>query len=295
MLVSCLIITRSVRIEFPGATYHVMSRGVAGQKICLDNADRRAFLEVLNSVVGRCDWICYAFCLMNSHYHLLIETLHANLSVGMKQLNGVYAQVFNQKHNRDGHLMQGRYTALLVDKDNYFLGLSRYIVLNPVRADHAGNASEWPWSSYRATAGLQKAPRFLDTSLLLDMFSTDIAKARQEYADFVCSGNGSEIDMNPKNGLILGSDSFIEELELTLEEKRSISEYPLKQRFVDRQSLESILGPTCDKTRRNEGICEAHFRHGYSMTEIGAHLGLGCSSISKIIKQYDLHNSRFKM
>ncbi len=125
---------RPLRIESPGAVYHLTSRGNARNSIYLDDNDRQRFLAILGNVVDRYNWLCHAFCLMDNHYHLLIETLDPNLSLGMRQLNGVYTQGFNRAHNRVGHVFQGRYKAILVEKDEHLLELCRYIVLNPMRA-----------------------------------------------------------------------------------------------------------------------------------------------------------------
>ena len=113
--------SRPLRIEFPGAVYHITSRGNAKQLIFLDDLDKRKFLKVLSSVIERFNWLCHAYCLMSNHYHLVIETPEGNLSRGMRQLNGVYTQIFNQKHKRVGHLLQGRYKAILVEKESYLL------------------------------------------------------------------------------------------------------------------------------------------------------------------------------
>ena len=125
---------RPLRIEFEGALYHVTSRGNARQHIFLHDSDRKKFFDVLADVVERFQWICHAYCLMDNHYHLVIETPEANLSRGMRQLNGVYTQVFHRRHGRVGHLFQGRYKAILVEKESYLLELAKYVVLNPVRA-----------------------------------------------------------------------------------------------------------------------------------------------------------------
>jgi putative transposase len=125
---------RPLRVEFPGAVYHVTSRGNARQGIFLDKDDRESFLGVLSSVATRFKWVCHAYCLMETHYHLQIETLEGNLSRGMRQLNGVYTQVFNRRHKRVGRLFQGRYKGILVEKEAHLLELCRYVVLNPVGA-----------------------------------------------------------------------------------------------------------------------------------------------------------------
>lgn len=125
---------RPLRIEFNGALYHVTSRGDRHEAIHEDDKDRERFLEVLAEVVERFNWVCHAYCLMSNHYHLVVETPDANLSKGMRQLNGVYTQASNRRHHRSGHLFQGRFKGILVDKDSYLLELTRYVVLNPVRA-----------------------------------------------------------------------------------------------------------------------------------------------------------------
>jgi REP element-mobilizing transposase RayT len=143
---------RPLRLEFAGATYHVTARGDGREDIYLSDADRRLFLAVLGSVAERFNWTIHAYCLMSNHYHLLVETPEGNLSKGMRQLNGVYTQDFNRTHHRVGHVFQGRYKAILVEKEAYLLELVRYVVLNPVRAGMVRTPGEWPWSSYRATS-----------------------------------------------------------------------------------------------------------------------------------------------
>jgi len=127
--------SRPLRIEFTGAVYHITSRGNGRQDIFFEDKDRRVFLDLFWEIVKRERWICYAYCLMSNHYHLLIETKRPNLSRGMRQLNGAYAQKFNYMHDKVGHVFQGRYKSILVDRDNYLLELCRYVVLNPVRAE----------------------------------------------------------------------------------------------------------------------------------------------------------------
>ena len=152
---------RPLRVEYEGAVYHVTSRGNAREDIFLDNRDRSRFLEMLGDVVARYGWICHAYCLMTNHYHLLIETPEANLSRGMHLLNGVYTQWFNRRHKRVGHLLQGRFKAILVEKESHLLELARYIVLNPVRAKMVRSVRDWPWDSYRATSDQSDVPEFL--------------------------------------------------------------------------------------------------------------------------------------
>lgn len=122
---------RPLRIEFPGAVYHITSRGDGKEDIYLEDNDRYLWLEIFGSVCKRMKWYCHAYCLMTNHYHTVIETTEANLSLGMRQLNGVYTQSFKHRHGRVGHVFQGRYKAILVDKEGYLLELCRYVLLNP--------------------------------------------------------------------------------------------------------------------------------------------------------------------
>ena len=170
---------RPLRIEFPGALYHVTSRGDGRDDIYFEDQDRELWLNVLDLVCGRYNWIIHAYCQMGNHYHLLIETPDGNLARGMRQLNGVYTQRFNQAHNRVGHVFQGRYKAIIVQKDAYLLELSRYIVLNPVRAHMVRTARDWAWCNYRATAGMASAPKWLDTDRL--------CRTQARGADFIPS------------------------------------------------------------------------------------------------------------
>jgi len=168
---------RPLRIEFEGALYHVTSRGNKKEAIYLNDMDRLIFLKVLSDVCQRYNWVCHAYCLMTNHYHLLIETPDANLSVGMRHLNGVYTQKFNFHHGRVGHVYQGRYKGILVEKEAHLLELARYVVLNPVRARMVSEAEDWRWSSYRATSGMVKSPGFLSVDWLLSVFGDKQSKA----------------------------------------------------------------------------------------------------------------------
>jgi REP element-mobilizing transposase RayT len=147
--------------------------------------DRRDLLETFAGVVATFGWRCHAFCVMENHYHLLVETPEANISAGMQQLNGRYAQRFNQRHNRTGHLFQGRFYSVLVDREAHLLETCRYVVLNPVRAGVCAHPVAWPWSSYRATAGFSPRPPFLTLSAIHSLFADDAARAILRYRAFV--------------------------------------------------------------------------------------------------------------
>ena len=179
---------RPLRIEFAGALYHITSRGDRREVIFDDDEDRRVFLNVLAEVAQGYNWICHAYCLMTNHYHLVVETVEGNLSKGMRQLNGVYTQASNRRHQRVGHLFQGRFKGILVDKDEYLQELSRYVVLNPVRLGIVESPEQWPWSSYGATIGKTVVPSWLAVDGLLSLFGEGRDEAQRNYRWFVSSG-----------------------------------------------------------------------------------------------------------
>ena len=163
---------RPLRIELAGGLYHVTSRGDRREDIYGGDEDRQAWLELFGNVCVRFNWRCHAYCQMSNHYHLVLETPEGNLAQGMRQLNGVYTQQVNRRYGKTGHVFQGRYKAILVDKDSYLLELARYVVLNPVRAAMVKDARDWPWSSYRAMIG--------ETPLPLAKPLSDYAKRHRE-------------------------------------------------------------------------------------------------------------------
>jgi putative transposase len=182
---------RPLRIQFPGGLYHVTARGNGRQTLFADDIDRERFLIVLTQVVARYRLLCHAHCLMGNHYHLLLETPDANLSRAMRQLNGVYSQAFNRRHERPGHVLEGRYHAQVVDKDAYLREVCRYIVLNPVRAGLVAHPREWRWSSYGATAGHALVPLFLTVDSVLSLAGmTARSAAQRQYRQFVDAGIG---------------------------------------------------------------------------------------------------------
>ena len=163
---------RPLRIEFPGAVYHVTSRGNERKAVFRDDQDRKMFLDTLKGVTLRYNWLCHAYCLMENHYHLLIDTPDGNLSIGMRQLNGIYTQRFNKRHGRVGHLFQGRFKAVLVRKDSHLLEACRYVVLNPVRAGRVQRPEEWIWSWLQEICQGWNGPSF--TSWLLSREELEI-------------------------------------------------------------------------------------------------------------------------
>ena len=179
---------RPLRIEFAGALYHITARGNAQCDIYTHDEERHKYLTLVSNVCERFDWYRHAYCLMSNHYHLLVETNSPTLSKGTKYLNGVYTQYFNRRNRRVGHVFQGRYKAILVQKENYLLELSRYIVLNPIRARMVREAVDWHWSSYRATAGFKQDAPWLTTDWLLSGFATNRKEAQDRYRSYIQQG-----------------------------------------------------------------------------------------------------------
>lgn len=276
---------RPLRIEFEGAVYHITSRGNAGQQIFLDDRDRQRFLDLLDSAVERYQWLCHAYCMMNNHYHLLIETPKANISRGMRHLNGVYTQYFNYRHSRYGHLLQGRFKAILVQKDTHLLELCRYIVLNPVRAGLVKNPVQWRWSNYAATTGWIKAPHFLTTDWTLSQFSGSKNEAQARYGKFVCAGAVESPWTEVKGRILLGTDEFVEKLKDFLTKKESAREIPKVERYVNRPSLQDLFNRKGQE--RDCAVYEAYARHGYSMSEIARHLGVHYTTVSRAIRRVE--------
>ena len=288
---------RPLRLEFPGALWHVMNRGVERRTIYLDDVDRRVFLRFLARAVRKSRWQLHAYVLMSNHYHLLFQTPEATLSRGMKDLDGDYACYFNKRHSRAGHLFQGRFKSHLVDSDEYMLEVARYVVLNPVRAFMVATAGEWPWSSYRATAGLASVPSWLEPGPILDRFHpSDPVLACAEYREYVAAGGERE---SPWKSLVaqmlLGGAEFLEEMEAKIRARILSREHPVEQRDFRAQTLDGIrsaLSEVCASDRaRSSGLARAAFvvlaeRHTTtSNAEAGRCLGITGQAAGKLLRR----------
>lgn len=203
---------RPLRVEYPGAFYHVINRGNAGEDIFKSLRDREKFLEYLETATSRFFIRIHTYCLMTNHYHVLVETPEANLSRVMKWINVSYAVYFNTKRKRHGHLFQGRFKSVLVDADEYLKQLSRYIHLNPVRAKMVESVSDYQWSSYGFFIGKKKSPKWLETDWLLSQFGRNQKEGKKNYKAFVEKVDIESLE-DPSNeivgGFILGDEGFI--------------------------------------------------------------------------------------
>lgn len=279
---------RPLRIEYEGAVYHVTSRGNERKSIYKDDADRNIFLEIVHEVNKRYNLLCHAYCLMNNHYHLIIETPDGNLSKGMRQLNGVYTKAFNKKHRRVGHIFQGRYKAILIQKESHLLEACRYVVLNPVRARAVETPERWQWSSYQATSGIEKPHKCLTIEWILGQFGEKRKRAEEKYREFVLGGIAEKgIWKKVKGQSLLGDDDFVDTLIGYVKRYEKAEEIPKVQRYLGRPHLNELFKEIIFNNRqsRNRKIIEAIYDHGYSQKEVADHLGKHYTTISRIISK----------
>jgi putative transposase len=281
--------SRPLRIEFPGACYHVTSRGDRRELIYANEQDRAAFLSVLQEGLQRFEASLLAYCLMGNHYHLVLLTAQANLSRLMRHLNGVYTQDFNRRHGLVGHLFQGRFKAVLVDSDAYLMTLCRYVECNPVRAGLVPQAGDWAWSSYRAHAGLAEPLQGLDVQRLHDFMlqracrtASDHAHAAQRYADAVQSGAHERLwEDGLRQQVYLGDEDFVMRMQ-ALADRRALAarDVPRSQRATTR-SLQDWLATS---PTREAALWGAYRESGLTMTAMAAELGLSVSRVSRLLR-----------
>ena len=282
---------RPLRVTYPGAFYHVTSRGNERKDVFKDRRDRVKFLEYFDSATQRYDAVIHAFCLMSNHYHLLIETPSGNLPQIMQHINGAYTTYFNVKHNRSGHLFQGRYKAILVEIDAYANELSRYIHLNPVRAEMVKTPEEYAWSSYQFFIGREKPPEWLNRDFILGYFGNKISAAQKEYRKFVSAKvkkeYGSPLD-EVVGSTLLGSPDFIAFIkDKFLSDKKIDKNLPALKKLVKKASIqeifdevESVLGNQPALARSVKMfLCQQYT--GEKLNDIGAYFGIGESGVSQ--------------
>jgi len=221
---------------------------------------------------------------------VLVDTPDGNLSIGMRQLNGIYTQRFNKLHGRIGHLFQGRFKAVLVQKDSHLLEACRYVVLNPVRAERVQRPEEWFWSSYRATAGRTKPHPSLVIDWVLSQFGSERRTAEASYRRFVRDGMEVQpIWKSMRAQSVLGDDEFIESLSDYVKRRRQIPEIAKSQRFMNKPPLGDIFSPEVlgDRRKRDKSIGKAVFEHGYTQREVADHLRIHFTSVSRILRARD--------
>ena len=288
--------SRPLRIEFPGAIYHVTSRGDRREPIFEDDDDRVNFLAVIAQAMSRFDAVALAYCLMGNHYHFVIHTRQANLSRLMRHINGVYTQIYNRRHRKVGHLFQGRFKAILVDQDAYLLEVCRYVDLNPVRARMVRQPAQWAWSSYLAHTQLQPVPDWLDTPALYAyllgrpaLTPADIRRAAIKYARLVAEGRDVRLwDQALSGQIFLGNDEFVTRMCALAEPSRATSkEVPRAQLRLMKRSIEEFIARFED---RDDAIIAAYREGQHTMTDIADAFKLSISRISRIVRSSEIFN-----
>jgi REP element-mobilizing transposase RayT len=298
---------RPLRIEYEGALYHITARGNERKDIFLNEGDWKRLLSLLKEASQRYRAIIHAYCFMPNHYHLLIETTRANLSRIMHNINTAYTGYFNYKHRRVGHLFQGRYRAILVDKESYLIELSRYIHLNPVRAKLVRRPQDWPWSSYRDYIGLEREGDWIDKSWIYGEFDPDQAEAKGLYREFVEEGLTRKIRNPFKDAvaqLVLGREEFVEEIRERIENIPDNRETPSRKRLRSQPEIGKIVRQvagyfgikeeamhTSEKRKNLPRQISIYLVRKYTDTgisEIGRYFGgVGYSAVSQIVKRLE--------
>jgi REP-associated tyrosine transposase len=280
-----------LRINYPGAFYHVTSRGNEQKKIFKNRRDREKFLEYLSSATKRYDAAIHVFCLMDNHYHLLLETPSGNLPQIMRHINGAYTTYFNVKRDRSGHLFQGRYKAILVDIDEYAKELSRYIHLNPVRAKMVDKPEEYEWSSYQYYIGKKKVPQWLRRGFILGYFGNKVNLAQKKYRRFI----SAFIDQKYESPLtevvsstLLGSPGFISFVkENLLSDKKLDKNLPALKELLKKPTIQDIIDIADSvfneepRLRRSVILYLCQQYSGFKLSDIGKQFGIGESGVSQ--------------
>lgn len=295
---------RPLRVEYEGALYHITARGNEKREIFLEEGDWRRFFSLLKEVSQRYRAIIHAYCLMKNHYHLLLETTRANLSQVMHNLNTAYTGYFNHKYKRVGHLFQGRYRAILVEKESYLVELSRYIHLNPVRAKLVKRPQDWPWSSHRDYIGLRENEEWIEKSFIYGEFDQEIERAKRFYREFVEEGLEKRIRDPLKDTfaqLILGREEFIERTRERIENLPEDREVPSLKRLQIQPRIEKIVRKVIEyfgleeeeirkaggkkNTPRAVAIYLIRKWTATPIDRIGEYFGVGYSAVSQTVRQ----------
>lgn len=288
---------RPLRITFPGAFYHVTSRGNERKAVFKSNSDRKKYLDYLATATERYNAVIHAYCLMDNHYHILLETPSGNLPQIMRHINGAYTTYFNIKRGRAGHLFQGRYKAILVEIDEYAKELSRYIHLNPVRAKTVETPELYEWSSYNPYIGRKKSPKWLHRDFILSYFGQKITNAQNRYEKFVLALVGQEYDSPLRKvtaSLLLGSKDFIK----LIKSKYLSDRYPerdlpalkqLSSRITSKMvfdGVDAVFGDELTRARKLKiYLCRKHT--GEKLKIIGDYFGIGDSAVSQSSKRFE--------
>jgi len=280
--------SKALRIEFPGAVYHVTTRGDRREAIFVDDDDRRRLLAFVKQAMDRFDAVVLAYCLMGNHYHFVLQTRRANLSLVMHHINAKFSRAFNRRHGLVGHLFQSRYKAILVDRDAYLMALCRYVELNPVRAGLVPAPFDWVWSSYAAHVGLEVVPTWLDTDTLhshllgRDVVSAeDRSRARALYGQLVVDGRDDQFwQRSLRDKAYLGEEDFIARVQTLIDPVENVSSE------MPHETPTTVQRQTC-LPNRDETAWRMHVESGLCMSEIARALDLSLSRVSRLVARFE--------
>lgn len=270
------------RLEFAGAVYHVTSRGDRQQAIYFNDADRAEWLQILGLICARFNFVVHGYCQMTNHYHLLVETVEGNLSQGMRLLNGLYSRYVNRRHELVGHLFQGRYKAILIQREQYLLAVIRYVALNPVRAGMVSSPDDWRWSSHHLLMHHGRLPEWLNTHWTLGQFGRQGTDPLSAYHQFVLSGAGMPSPISgARHQLVLGDDDFVARYRLASDG------LPLQEVARAQRRLTAL--PLAEYQRqypeRDMAMAQAYGSTAYTMAQIAAHFQVSYRTVSRAVRK----------
>ena len=283
---------RPLRLELPGAVYPLTTLGNAGQPVFRVAEDSALFLEILGQVCERFDWGCLAYCLLPDRYHLVVETRRATLARGMRQLNGRYTQAFNRRHGIGGHLFQGRYRAVMVEKPGFVAGVCGETLRRPLDLGLTDDAAAWRWSSCRATLGRlppgRAAPDWLAVQDMLAFYDADPVQARRRFEALLKADGGPSVWENLRHQVFLGSADFVAEMRERARSEAgrrgSLAEIPKAQWQAPPPPLESFAAGGAS---REEAMARAYLSGAYSQSSIAAHFGVHYSTVSRAVRRFE--------
>lgn len=277
---------RPLRVEFPGALYYISSIGNGGNNIFKDSDDGNLLLGSLEGCCKRFNWKCQAFCFMSDRYHLVVETTKSNLSKGMRQLNGTYTQKYNRRHNIGGHVFQGRYKSILVQRDKFLVFLIKEIFLFPLNAGFVKHPSQFKWASCKYLYGKEETPNWLDSRWFSEGFNSI-----EEFNDFVMNEENPKVLNKTRKQIYLGDDDFILDIQKKIEEEGLSKEIPRVQ--LTKPVSKTYSEFLSKSQNKDEAIAKTYLTGKYTLKEVGDHVGLHYSGISKIVSDYEKEVARF--
>lgn len=282
---------RRNRIRFPGATYHVMSRGNRKSFTFVDDVDRRRFLKILAIALERYRAICYAYCLMGNHVHLVIHTPRPNISRVMQYVSGEYAKYCNRRHHWTGHLYEGRFKGIVIEDTTYLGNAIAYVARNPIEAQLVTDAAEWKWSSYRASMGRCACPTYLCLDWLPRLFTAStVAESRRLFSAAVHKAPDPDYDFG--RAIVVGSKAFQRKVRKVIGATLYRAALPRQFRAVAQPPLGELFDGV-KKADRRASIMRAHVVHGYLLSEIARYLDLHPTTISRIVNRSGSYRQRY--